>query len=711
MGFKLQILVNDIRLDLFEDETIELNRSIKEVQDITKVFSEFTTSFNVPASNTNNKVFKHYYRQDLIDSIDDSQRLDTVLLLDGIPFKFGGVEVNDVTIKSGKPLHYNITFYDNTTKIKTIIGDDTFRDLDFSEYTHPYDLDTVTSGLTSGLFGGEMVYPLYATNQPYNFNDNFTDINNINYDNPSPTSGDTAGLRFYTLKPAIQLRKIVDKINETYDITLGGEFFNTSDVDLNSQFDKTYMWTHHYKETIIDSQTEYNYAYYPSYQEEVTAGFGGTFDMDTGIYEVTSSVVLTDVEFRFHYTSLNIRGTANVLVNGEVFSSATLVPTSVETVVIFPDKTDLVQNDTVQLQLLFPAKQHTINIRRWYAYETSGSFPATAFYKRNDVAYTYFADIEVNNELPPMKVIDFINSLIKLFNLVVTSKDGKTFEFIKYNRYFNGELVNLDRYVDTSNYTVASINKFKSINFKFDELESIDNEEFSNINDRFFGNIETELDNKESDDLTFDLPYSIPLTVKPYYSSSTTSYEGLTKFPVFRCFKLDESESVEVAVGKPVLFYLGGDIALGTTAGDRTRIGITDAPYDINEPQSGTTSGHTINLVDSIKETLPVLKFNDGSDRYFSLTYSGDNESYFGEITYDGVVNQTLYNPNWSDYINDLYNSKTRLVKINAYLPTSILLRLNLNNLVLIKNRKYRINKMKSNLTTGKTSFELINVV
>ena len=57
-----QIFVQDLsqvqvftRLDLFKDETISVTDTIQDVRDIAKVFTQFSQSFSVPASKTNNK--------------------------------------------------------------------------------------------------------------------------------------------------------------------------------------------------------------------------------------------------------------------------------------------------------------------------------------------------------------------------------------------------------------------------------------------------------------------------------------------------------------------------------------------------------------------------------------------------------------------------------------------------------------------------------
>ena len=81
-------LITDINyqhLDLFEDEQITLTQTIQDIRDIEKVFTDFSRTFNLPATSVNNKLFKHYYRRDLVsDAIPDgifdaNSKLDAIL--------------------------------------------------------------------------------------------------------------------------------------------------------------------------------------------------------------------------------------------------------------------------------------------------------------------------------------------------------------------------------------------------------------------------------------------------------------------------------------------------------------------------------------------------------------------------------------------------------------------------------------------------------
>ena len=49
------------RVDFFDFESIEVTSTVQDFRDISKVFTDYSKTFNVPASRTNNKIFKHYY--------------------------------------------------------------------------------------------------------------------------------------------------------------------------------------------------------------------------------------------------------------------------------------------------------------------------------------------------------------------------------------------------------------------------------------------------------------------------------------------------------------------------------------------------------------------------------------------------------------------------------------------------------------------------
>ena len=47
---QLQLYIEGKQVELYKDESISLTQSIQDIKDISKVFTDYTKTFNVPAS-------------------------------------------------------------------------------------------------------------------------------------------------------------------------------------------------------------------------------------------------------------------------------------------------------------------------------------------------------------------------------------------------------------------------------------------------------------------------------------------------------------------------------------------------------------------------------------------------------------------------------------------------------------------------------------
>ena len=106
---KLQLYIDDTRVDLFEDETVSITQSIQNVKDLAKIFTEFTQTFSLPASKTNNKLFKHYYNFDISGGFDARNKVSSRIELNFIPFKKGYLKLEGVDMRKNKPYAYRVT--------------------------------------------------------------------------------------------------------------------------------------------------------------------------------------------------------------------------------------------------------------------------------------------------------------------------------------------------------------------------------------------------------------------------------------------------------------------------------------------------------------------------------------------------------------------------------------------------------------------------
>jgi hypothetical protein len=86
-----------------------------------------------------------------------------------------------------------------------------------------------------------------------------------------------------------------------------------------------------------------------------------------------------------------------------------------------------------------------------------------------------------------------------------------------------------------------------------------------------------------------------------------------------------------------------------------------------------------------------------------SLNWGAEISSWFLDINFTG-----LYDKFYSGYIENLFNQRTRILKLKAMLPTSLICSIKLKDKMIVSNKRYIINTMTPELTSGETSFELI---
>jgi len=92
---------------------------------------------------------------------------------------------------------------------------------------------------------------------------------------------------------------------------------------------------------------------------------------------------------------------------------------------------------------------------------------------------------------------------------------------------------------------------------------------------------------------------------------------------------------------------------------------------------------------------------------YNAADYSINFNEEISSLTLEPVSN-SLYNIYYRAYLQNLFSNKARVVTVETNLPLRLLNSIQLNDALIIRDKKYRINLMKSQLTTGKVTLELI---
>ena len=215
MGNKsIDIYIQNQRLDLFEDENIVVNSSVQNINDISKVFTDFSQSFTVPASQDNNRIFQHWYNAEIDEGFDARTKKGSSIEISKLPFKEGQIRLENAKVADGQAISYKLTFFGNLVNISDLFGDDELGDMDFSEYDHTYNPSNVKMRANATFSNKDFIYPLIGTKRRWYYNSDASDntfLENLsNIALHSDSSTDTHGIDWTELRPAIKVKTILD---------------------------------------------------------------------------------------------------------------------------------------------------------------------------------------------------------------------------------------------------------------------------------------------------------------------------------------------------------------------------------------------------------------------------------------------------------------------------------------------------------------------
>jgi hypothetical protein len=273
---------------------------------------------------------------------------------------------------------------------------------------------------------------------------------------------------------------------------------------------------------------------------------------------------------------------------------------------------------------------------------------------------------------PDMKISDFITGICKEFNLTVYSntKNVFTFEPIQY-WYSKGAVVDITKYTDITSIEIERMKLYKSVEFKYQDSECMLNKYFleSPLNADAHGYGNTKIGwNYDGGEYKIESPFE-NLLFNNFGNQLQVGY----------CL----NKELAPYIPKPVLLYMNQKEFI--TSGHIHWNGLADITNYV-------PFGQDSNIL--FETGLIPLTLNFGEE--ISSFYLENNPN-------------TIYALYYRDYLVNLYNPKNRLVKVKTVLPVSLLTQLQLNDRLIIRDKRYMINEMQSDLTTGDVSFTLIN--
>jgi len=785
--FRTGITQNFVRADLIEPELITLTQVIQDVKEIDKIFTDFSRTFNLPASKVNNKIFQHWYNPDIV-GFDNQIMANARIELNHLPFKEGKIKLESVTMKHNKPSLYKVTFFGNTVSLNNLIGEEQLSNLVWLDnFNFDSTNDNIKDGLSAGLdftvdsvsYTDAVIYPLITHSQQYIYNSTIEPVlsgttdsvatdklidstesfaesvivgdivkntltqqlanvvfidsntqldissniftsgqayeifrpnqNNIQVAASSAVdpSFNRRGVLPEDLKPAIKVSLIIKAIEQQYNLTFKtGEFFDSAAIT------NLYLWLHRDKEKVNESEkiitidsSAYTCNESLSFPGSCTYFGQAPHKFENGKLTFEKSNFETGIRYAFdvtptdntiEYTMEIIDALTNTVVASKTGYGYQILEVKYDIFGFFipfnnGDKFEFIARVRSRFNLTF-----TLNIRCIATYEPTNELPDGAYVATFLYGSTSFATsgepLSITSNIPKMKVLDFLRGLFKMHNLTAfIDLSGQIVVKTLDSFYSGGDTLDLTKYINTDTHSVANTLPFTEIDFEYIEAKSILAQQFKLTNNRKFGEVEFISNASKGETFKIEAPFEHMLFER--LNNITGGAQTDIQFGAF----IDND--LKPSIGAPLLFYgiyrenISTPInfvystrkADGTLPTANTRHSLDDywMPHNANELGTATTA--------------PALNLNFGSEiNSYTLTdYSGINNSLF-----------QLY---YQNYILRVFNKRTRLFNYKAILPLKILLKLSLDDTIIVQERAFTINKMTTKLQSGETQFELLS--
>lgn len=690
--FVFQIYINGERADMFKDESVTLTQSIQNVRDVGKIFTDFTQSFNLPASKTNNKIFKHFYNFNIDSGFDARSKITCTIELNYLKFKTGVLQLNGVKMTNNSPESYKVTFFGNTVNLKTLIGDDKLDALNLSASDHNYSKDIVKQAIQSDTYinSGAVLYPLIqALGNRYTFNSasGNTDAYNLAYRDSGAGTSNT-GVSYTDLKPALRLQEIIDAIETAYSITFSNDFFNN-----NEPFASLYLWLSRNKGRIgTDTKGQQVFTKIlgdwigvgtPQFNPVLlnTLWYVTTDSVCKTVYEATLTIASSSSTVYTIYaidtlTGVKLAEKSNVSGNNNLALTlhySTVASYVIQWVLETTESMTFTPSLSIELQILSSlpscgAGTFTNN------YNCGGTLDALSI-------------IYINQNVPDIKVIDFLTGIFQTFNLTAFVNDSNTIVVKTLdNFYAGGSSYDITQFVDANSSDVNMALPYNDIQFKFQEPDSFLAINFQRINNLIFGDLLSPPTRDTSIDVgtkyTIELPFS-----KMVYErlSDANPSSALTNNLSEIQWGWSANADQESDLIKPLIFYNVNQ----TISDANSKLSFVDGANQGNAAAGLSTFNRPSNVNLNSTQTI---------------NFGAEVDEYVGTINSNSLF-QNYYN----SYITDVFNIKRRMTKVKAFLPLQILLNYTLADRFIINNQSYKINSVKTNFLTGTSDIELLN--
>jgi hypothetical protein len=653
---RFSLVIEGRPVDLFNDETIQLTRAIKDFL-TTAARTDFTQQFNIPSTAVNDPIFQNYFDENsVLSGWNAFLKLDAIIYIHSIPIFNGCIELTGVEFKNGLPRQYNLIFYGQGKTAIADFGEKTLPMVDWSAYNHTVNYTTVIDSWFGNLLSGKVLYPVADWHIGLTYCKVPVVDNNLY----------SGGLAINDLRPALLLKEMVTACFADIGYTLSGSLLDKD--NFNDLFVIPMSGAGPVQNTgNVDAKIDVGITSYttPSVTGNVRIIFPTVTSDPLSLYDNTTGVYTAP--YNGQYT-LQLSGSVSALTgatfikvstNGNLkqFGSVGSMGAFSGTIIV-----DLNRGDSLSIL------QQTKGITIFSSFD----------FEIIEVPFGIDGstlDFEV--VMPSMKVSDFINGFLRTYNAVLIPVSNTEFELHNIDDYYAlGDTKEWTDYIDMADIKHEKVPIPRKISMAHKEAEDLANVQYTAINNQAYGSVsaspEVDFANEE---LNIESPFSVfvPSVIREKDINNQVIRDTELQIPVvldsdFKAVKGD--------------LYLAYFVERKTIVADTFQLeGIDQFSYPL------------------------MSTYQD-----YPTTTATKSVAFGVEATISGnAPTATLYDEFFKTYLSRIFSTKSRIVHFDAILPVNEWLQLEMNDTIAVSGNYYKIQNIEYDILNEKAHLVLIS--
>jgi hypothetical protein len=708
-------------VDLFDNEPIELTKSIIELTEPEQRKSDYTKTINIPGTANNNSIFTNIFdvnhsilngdNSNFYVDFDPRKKANCILYREGIPQLRGYLQMTSINILDEQNITYELVVYGRVANLFQDVGDNLLSDYDFSEYTHLWTETNVRNSINTSIIingvtaafqlGRGYVYPLID----YGFDNNAQQTYNVDQ-----------------LYPAIYVKTILDKILKThgyrYESTIqSNNFLNSTDfkrlIIPSSGNDLRLTKLDVSNRTFVVDRTSDNnlgaatnnivkLIFNRTVQDTVPTGVaanhsswvvptnrGGTYNFVLKLFinvELNSSVTLpSGYNIRF-LMNIHIRTTTGRVLPMITSQSVRMVADNRS-----QDLSFVFQSDNI---LIYDGEEIEVywritNVDLTKIFSANIPLPAsdlniiiktgTEFYDIPKPELSEGSNINPTSALPELKAKDFLTALIKMFNLYIEPNqlDDRLLAIEPRDIYYNDNVVDITNNLDVSKDFIQKpmgALDFKRLEFSYAMDDDYWNKDYT---DKYNYNHGFKRLDVENDFLVETKKIELPFAPTPLGKPTTDRI-----IPQIVWWKDQNSVNGRVnKTAKPRILYYGG-------------LKFTGSPLTIRS--NGTPPTNT-----QYSNYGYAGHVDDPANPNYDLNWATSQEIYYTIGGQTPITINNLYKRYWEKYIKEITDKDSKIIECYMYFNNVELQNLSFRNLYKIDRQYYRLYKVETDLNSN----------